>query len=79
MTTRKVRQARNRVVANRIILAVLVVAVIAALYGLVGVIRPVRLTSAAQAAQAGKLSVTTALIGCPAPGSGGQSGGGNAQ
>jgi hypothetical protein len=71
-----VRQARNRVVANRIILAVLVVVVIAALYGLVGVIRPVMLTSAVQAAQAGKLSVTTALIGCPAPGSGGQTGGG---
>jgi hypothetical protein len=76
VSTRKVRQARNRVVANRIILAVLVVVVAAALYGLVGVIRPVRLTSAAQAAQAGMLSVTTALIGCPAPGSGGQTGGG---
>ena len=46
MTTRKGRQARNRLLANRIILALLVLVVVGALYGLVKIIRPVALTSA---------------------------------
>src|SRR5271166_5412954 len=50
-------------------------AVLAALYALVGVSRPVTLTSAAPAAQTARLSVTTALLGCPAPGSAGITGG----
>lgn len=76
MTTRKGRQARNRLLANRIILALLVLVVIAALYGLVKLIRPVALTSAAPAGSGGRLTVTDALLGCPAPGSAGSTGGG---
>ena len=75
MTSRKGRQARNRL-ANRIILALLVLVVIAALYGLVKFIRPVGLTSAATVGSAGQLTVTNALVGCPAPGSAGATGGG---
>ena len=76
MTTRKGRQARSRLLANRIILALLVLVVVAALYGLVKVIRPVALTSAAPSGSAGRLTVTDALLGCPAPGSAGSTGGG---
>jgi len=76
VTTRKSRQARNRLLANRIILAVLVLVVIAALYGLVKLVRPVALTSAAPASSGGQLTVTDALLGCPAPGSAGSTGGG---
>jgi hypothetical protein len=75
VTPRKVRQARNRMLANRIILAVLVVAVLAALYGLVGITRPVELTSAGAAPPSAPLDVTSALFGCPAPGSAGVTGG----
>lgn len=75
MTSRKSRQARNRLLANRVILAVLVLVVIAALYGLVKFIRPVGLTSAAPAGSAGRLPVTNALLGCAAPGSAGSTGG----
>lgn len=53
----------------------LVLVVIAALYGLVKIIRPVALTSAAPGGSAGRLTVTDALLGCPAPGSGGDTGG----
>jgi hypothetical protein len=74
VTTRRVRQARNRR-ANRIIVAALVVVVLAALYGLVRITRPVTLTSAARAAQPGRLTVSSALLGCPAPGSAGITGG----
>ncbi len=73
---RQVRQARNRVVANRIILAVLVVVVLGALYGLVGVTKPIRLTAVAKGTEASKLTVTTGALGCPAPGSAGVTGGG---
>lgn len=76
MTSRKGRQGRNRLLANRIVLAMLVLVVIAALYGLVKFIRPVALTSAAPAGSAGRLTVTDALLGCPAPGSAGTTGGG---
>lgn len=61
---------------NRIILAVLVVVVLGALYGLVGVVKPVALSVAAPASRLGKLEVTSAAIGCPAPGSAGATGGG---
>jgi hypothetical protein len=64
------------VVANRIILAILVVAVLSALYGLEGVIRPVTLAAASRTGQASQLGVTSALLGCPAPGSAGTTGGG---
>lgn len=63
-------------VANRIILAIMVLVVIAALYGIVRLIKPVSLTSATPAGSAGRLSVTDAQLGCPAPGSGGTTGGG---
>lgn len=75
MTTRKARQARSRLLANKIILVALVVVVLAALYGLAKVTRPVTVTSAAGAAQGGRLTVTSALVGCPAPGSAGVIGG----
>lgn len=75
MTPRKGRQARSRI-ANRIILAVMVLVVIAALYGIVRLIKPVSLTSAVPAGSAGRLTVTDALLGCPAPGSAGTTGGG---
>jgi hypothetical protein len=75
VTTRKVRQARNRVVANRVILAVLVVVVLGALYELVGVSRPVSVNAASAAVKPTHLDVSTALLGCPAPGSAGTIGG----
>lgn len=75
MTTRKGRQARNRVRANRVIVAMLVLVVIGALYGLLGIIKPVALTSAAPVGSGGRLTVTDALLGCPAPGSAGTTGG----
>ncbi len=76
MTTRKARQARNRLLVNRMILAAMVLVVIAALYALVGITRPAVLTSAVRPALAGQLAVTSALLGCPAPGSAGITGGG---
>jgi hypothetical protein len=64
------------VVANRMIVAGLMLAVLAAIYGLVRISRPVTLASAAPAAQTARLAVSTALLGCPAPGSAGTTGGG---
>ncbi len=75
MTARKARKARNRLLTNRIIVAALVLAVLAALYGLVRLSRPVVVTSAARVAPPGRLTVTSALVGCPAPGSEGTTGG----
>jgi hypothetical protein len=75
VTTRKARQARNRTIANRVILASLVAVVLAALYGLVGLIRPVTLSAASPAGQAASFSVNSTLLGCPAPGSAGTTGG----
>src|SRR5579859_4699319 len=57
-------------------LALLMLVVIGAMYGLLGLIKPVALTSAAQVGPAGRLTVTSAMIGCPAPGSAGTTGGG---
>ncbi len=76
MTTRKNRQARNRVVANRVILAFLVLVVLAAVYELVGVIKPVTVNTASSITSASRNDVSTALLGCPAPGSAGTTGGG---
>ena len=61
--------------ANRIILAGLVVVVLAAIYGLVGVLKPVTLSAAASAGPSTALSVNSDLIGCPAPGAAGVTGG----
>ena len=76
MTGRKVRPTKNAMMATRVILAVLVLAVLAALYGVAGFSRPIALTSAAAAGPSGRLPVTSALVACPAPGSGGSTGGG---
>lgn len=76
MTSRKVRPARSRLLANRLILAVLVLAVLAALYGVAGFGRPVALSKAAAASRPVRLPVTSALVACPAPGSGSLTGGG---
>ncbi|HET9893637.1 MAG TPA: DUF5719 family protein [Streptosporangiaceae bacterium] len=69
-------QRRSRLLANRIILAVLVVVALAALDGLAGLVKPLVLARASQAGQQAKLDVTSAMIGCPAPGSAGTTGGG---
>jgi hypothetical protein len=74
--TRKTRQARNRVVANRVILAFLVLIVLAAVYELAGVIKPVTVNTASSITSASRTDVSTALLGCPAPGSAGTTGGG---
>ena len=79
MTGRKSRQARTRVLANRLVLALLVVLALIGLYGLASIIQPLRATSAAALRSAGPLPVTSALVGCPAPGTGGLVGGGIAQ
>ncbi|HXP18282.1 MAG TPA: DUF5719 family protein [Streptosporangiaceae bacterium] len=77
MTGRKVRPARSRLLANRLILAVLVLVVLAALFGVARISRPIALGSAAAAVSApARLPVTSALVACPAPGSGGLTGGG---
>ena len=79
MSGRKARQARSRQLANSFALAVLVLAVLAGLYGLSGIKRAALLTGGATAIPAGRLTVTSALVACPAPGSAGLIGGGIAQ
>jgi uncharacterized protein DUF5719 len=64
------------VVVNRVILAALVVVVLGALYALVGVSRPIKLSAAPPSQEVSKLTVGTGLLGCPAPGSAGVTGGG---
>ncbi|HVB41551.1 MAG TPA: DUF5719 family protein [Streptosporangiaceae bacterium] len=76
MTARKVRQSRSRLLANRILLAGLVLLAIAAVYGAAGVSHPIALGAGTPASPADRLAVTSALLGCPAPGSGGATGGG---
>ncbi len=76
MTGRKPRPTKNRLMATRVVLAVLVLAVLAALYGVAGVSRPIALASAAAAGAPEQLPVTSALVACPAPGSGSVTGGG---
>src|SRR5579859_2528928 len=72
---RQVRRTRSRQRANRFVLAALVLLALAGLYGLAGLGRAVVVTAAAPAGQAGRLAVTSALVGCPAPGSAGVTGG----
>lgn len=79
MRARKVRQSRSRQLANRLILAFLVLFALAGLYGLAGLSRAVVLTTSASAGPTGRLVVTSALVGCPAPGSAGLTGGGIAE
>ena len=77
MTARKVRQARGRLVANRLILVVLVLFALAGVYGVAnGLSHPVALTAADHGTPAGRLPVVSQLLACPAPGTGGVTGGG---
>jgi len=76
VTARKARRTQSRVLANRMIVAALVVLALGGLYGVAGLSRPMALTSAARASSLGELPVTSALVACPAPGSGGLTGGG---
>lgn len=79
MTARKVRPARGRHFANRLILVVLVLLALAGLYGVAGLSRAVVLTARPQVGSVGRLPVTSALLGCPAPGSAGVTAGGIAE
>jgi hypothetical protein len=79
VTARKSRQARGRKLASRLILVCLVVLAVAGLYGVAGLSRPMTLSSGSNAAAAGRLPVVSALLGCPAPGSAGLTGGSIAQ
>ncbi len=76
MTARKARPAKRRLLASRLVVAVLVVIVLAALYAAARFSRPVALSSAAASGAAARLPVTSALVACPAPGSGNVTGGG---
>lgn len=79
MTARKPRPRRGRQLANRFILAAMVTLALGGLYGLAGLSKAVVLDAAAPAGTAGRLAVTSALLACPAPGSGGATGGGIAE
>ncbi len=72
---RPARQARGRQLTNRFVLAFLVLLALAGLYGIAGLSRAVELTAARPAASAGQLAVSSALVGCPGPGSGAVTGG----
>jgi hypothetical protein len=61
------------------LLAGLVLVALIALYGIAGLSRPMVLSASPAAGSPGQLTVTSALVGCPAPGSGGSTGGGVAQ
>jgi hypothetical protein len=76
VTARKARQTRSRQRANRLALAILVLVVLAGLYGLAGIKRAALLTGGATAVPVGRLTVTSSLVACPAPGTAGVTGGG---
>jgi len=76
---RNVRRTRSPRRANRLILAFLVLFALAGLYGLAGLSRVVVLKASASPGPAGRLTVTSALVACPAPGTAGVTGGGIAQ
>ncbi len=61
--------------ANRMVLAALVVLALAGLYGIAGLSHPMALASKTRGGPAGTLPVTSALVACQAPGSGGLTGG----
>lgn len=75
MTGRNVRRSKGRQRANRMILAVVVLLGLAGAYGLAGLARSPRPSAMAAATSPGDLTITSALLGCPAPGSGGSTGG----
>ena len=69
------RRPRGKLLANRLILAVLVVLALGGLYGLAGLSRPMALAARQTAASLGALPVTSALVACPGPGTAGLIGG----
>lgn len=75
MRARKARSAKDRRRANRLILSLLVLLALAGLYGIAGLTRAITLTASAPVSPAGRLSVTSVLLACPAPGSGAPTGG----
>lgn len=75
MSGRANRRASSRSRMNRLILAGLVLLALGAIYGIAGVGGQVRLSQAAPAAGPASLPVTSALLACPAPGTGSLTGG----
>lgn len=75
MTARQARPTKSRKRANSLILSFLVLLALAGLYGIAGLSRAVTVTASAPVSPAGALSVTSALLACPAPGSGAPTGG----
>ena len=75
MTARKARPTKTRQRADRLILSFLVLLALAGLYGIAGLSRAVTVTASTPAGPAGSLPVTSALLACPAPGSGAPTGG----
>ena len=75
MTARKARPTKTRQRANRLILSFLVLLALAGLYGIAGLSRAVTVTASTPAGPLGSLPVTSALLACPAPGSGAPTGG----
>lgn len=76
MTARKNRSRGQRLLANRLAIVAIVVVLVAALYAAARFSRPVALGTVTAAAPPDRLPVTTALVACPAPGSGPITGGG---
>jgi hypothetical protein len=75
VTARKARPTKSRQRANRMIMAFLVLLALAGLYGIAGLSRAVTVTASTPGGPAGRLPVTSALLACPAPGSGAPTGG----
>jgi hypothetical protein len=76
VTARTARPARGRHLANRFILAFLIVLALAGLYGVAGLSHAVLISSAAKSVKTvGRLQVSSAVVGCPAPGLGLPTGG----
>lgn len=75
-TAGKAGKAKSRLVANRLILAGLVVLALTGTYGVAsGLSRPMALTTSERYGPTGQLPVLSQLLACPAPGSGGLTGG----
>jgi hypothetical protein len=79
VTASAARRPRGRRRGGRLLLAGLVLVGLVALYGIAGLSRPMVLSAAPAAGSPGQLTVASVLVGCPAPGSGGITGGGVAQ